>query len=230
MNRFELLKNRHYGETCVLVANGPSLNKMDLTFLRKYTCIGLNKIFLGFDKFKFYPKYHVTVNPTVIEQSQNELKGLTSVKFIGNRGLKDKVTLKENALTYFINTKSPKYRFCRNLKDGCREGGTVTYAALQIAYHMGFSKVLIIGLDHNFSYEGKPNEARVMQGADSNHFTDNYFGYGQKWDNPDLKKSEESYRIARQEFEADDREILDATVDGKCTIFKKVNYKKIFDL
>jgi hypothetical protein len=203
---------------------------MDLSFLRQYICIGLNKIFLGFKKFKFYPKYHVTVNPTVVEQSQEQLKQLTSVKFIGDRGLTEKVNLEEDALTYFLNTKQPKQRFCKNLNDGCREGGTVTYAALQIAYHMGFKKVIIIGMDHNFTYEGKPNEARVMEGADSNHFIDNYFGYGQKWDNPDLEKSEESYRIARQVFEDDGREIIDATLDGKCTIFEKVNYKTLFNL
>jgi hypothetical protein len=230
VSRLNFIKNRHYGETCVLVANGPSLNQMNLSFLRQYTCIGLNKIFLGFKKFKFYPKYHVTVNPTVVEQSQEQLKELTSVKFIGDRGLTDNVSLEENALTYFLNTKQPKHRFCKNLNDGCREGGTVTYAALQIAYHLGFKKVIIIGMDHNFTYDGKPNEARVMQGADSNHFIDNYFGYGQKWDNPDLEKSEESYRIARQVFEDDGREIIDATLGGKCTIFEKANYRTLFNL
>lgn len=185
---------------------------------------------MGFKKFKFYPKYHVTVNPTVVEQSQEQLKQLTSVKFIGDRGLTENVNLEEDPLTYFLNTKQPKHRFCKDLNDGCREGGTVTYAALQIAYHMGFKKVIIIGMDHNFSYEGEPNEARVMEGADNNHFIDNYFGYGQKWDNPDLAKSEESYRIARQVFEDDGREIIDATLDGKCTIFEKANYKTLFNL
>lgn len=230
MSRLDFIRNRHFGETCVLVANGPSLNDMDLSFLSRYTCIGLNKIFLGFSKFRFYPKYHVTVNPTVIEQAHEQLTELTSVKFIGNRGLTEEVSLAENALTYILNTKTPKHRFCKDLNDGCREGGTVTYAALQIAFHLGFTKVIIIGMDHNFAYDGEPNESRVMQGADSNHFIDNYFGYGQKWDNPDLEKSEESYRIARKVFENEGRVIIDATLNGKCTIFDKANYKTLFNL
>ncbi len=227
-NRFEsILLGRHCGQDCVLVANGPSLNKMDLSFLRQQTCIGLNKIYLGFKKFGFYPRYYVCVNPTVIAQSVNEINKLNCVKFIGNRGGNVVV---EDALTYGINTKQPPDRFCKDISLGVREGGTVTYAALQIAYYMGFKRVIIIGMDHNFSYEGKPNENKIMQGADPNHFIENYFGFGQSWDNPDLTKSEESYQIARDIFESEGREILDATVEGKCTVFNKVDYRDIFNI
>lgn len=229
-NKFTWLHNRHKGETCVLVANGPSLNQMDLRFLKKHITIGLNKIFLGFKRFNFYPRYHVVVNKKVIEQSEKEIKRLTCVKFIGNNGIANTRTLKENALTYFLNTKSPKYRFCKDLNDGCFEGWTVTFAALQVIYYLGFKKVIIIGMDHDFSYEGKPNEARFIEGPDNNHFIDSYFGYGQSWDNPDLDKSEESYAIAKEIFEHDGREIIDATLNGKCTIFKKADYRELFNL
>ena len=30
------------------------------------------------------------------------------------------------------------------------EGGTVTYVAIQLARFMGFSKIILIGVDHNF--------------------------------------------------------------------------------
>ncbi|PRD39378.1 UNVERIFIED_CONTAM: yvrE [Trichonephila clavipes] len=196
---------------------------MDLSFLKHHITFGLNKIFLGFKKFDFYPRYYVCVNPTVIEQSSDEIAKLNCVKFIGNRGGN---TVECNALTYEINTKEPPARFCKDISLGVREGGTVTYAALQIAYYLGFKRVIIIGMDHNFAFEGKPNESKVMLGADTNHFIDNYFGYGQRWDNPDLAKSEESYRIARDIFAAEGREILDATVDGKCNIFRKVDYQQ----
>ena len=222
----QLLKNRHQGEQCIIVCNGPSLNLMDLDFLKQHICLGLNKIYLGFHKFGFYPRYYVCVNPTVIAQSSDEIEKLNAVKFIGNRG----GTVVENALTYAINTSNPPERFCKDISKGVREGGTVTYAALQIAYYLGFKQVVIIGMDHNFSFEGQPNESRIMQGADQNHFVANYFGYGQSWDNPDLQKSEESYQIAREVFEANGREILDATVNGKCQIFKKVDYRELFNV
>jgi uncharacterized Rossmann fold enzyme len=227
MNRFDLLKDRHSGERVVLVANGPSLNRMDLRFLRHEHVIGLNKIYLGFKRFRFYPRYYVAVNAKVIEQAAEEITRLNCVKFISARG---RDLIPENALTYHIETQNPPERFCKDISCGVHEGWTVTYVALQLAYFMGFSEVVIIGMDHRFEYTGKPNEAKVINGDDLNHFCPGYFGAGQSWDNPDLVNSEESYRIAKEEYEKVGRRIVDATVDGACDIFEKKDYRKIFNL
>lgn len=226
MSRIRLLQNRHAGQRCVLVANGPSLNGMKLDFLRSEIVIGLNKIHLGFRKFGFYPKYYVAVNGKVIEQSLTEIKAMNCVKFIGSQGASEKLT--EGPLTYLVNTTTPPARFCRDIAQGVHEGYTVTHAALQIAYYLGFSEVVLIGLDHRYQYTGQPNESRVLQGPDPNHFHENYFGYGQRWDNPDLAHSEESYALARREFELAGRRIVDATVGGACNIFEKADYRELF--
>lgn len=225
MNRLSILRDRHRGERCVLMANGPSLNRMDLSFLRGETVIGMNKIFLGFRKFGFYPKYYVAVNRKVLEQSAGRIKALNCVKFISDRadGL-----IREDGLTYRINTTRAPSRFCHDIHRGVHEGWTVTYAALQVAYYLGFREVFVIGMDHRFEYTGGANQSQRLDGPDPNHFSSEYFGHGQHWDNPDLPHSEESYRIARAEFEKDGRRILDATVDGACNIFEKVDYREVF--
>lgn len=87
---------------------------------------------------------------------------------------------------------------------------------------------IIIGMDHRYEYTGAPNEAKRLDGPDPNHFSPDYFGGGQTWDNPDLTKSEESYRIARAEFEKDGRRIIDATLDGACSVFEKADYRQLF--
>lgn len=222
--RLVWLKNRHKGERAVLVANGPSLNGMDLGFLRSNTCIGMNKIFLGFKRFGFNPKYYIAVNDKVISQSQKEISHLNCIKFISRRNAH---FVPESALTYHINTACPPKRFCEDISVGVHEGWTVTYAGLQIAYYLGFQEVVITGLDHRFSYTGAANETNFLEGHDPNHFDPSYFG-GQYWDNPDLEHSEESYRIARQIFEADNRKIIDATVNGACSVFEKIAYTSVF--
>jgi hypothetical protein len=222
MNRLAFLKDRHAGQRAVIVANGPSLNNMDLSFLKREITIGLNKIYLGFRKFGFYPKYYVAVNDKVISQSVDEIRQLTCIKMIGSRA--GRRYLQEDALTYFVDNTNPPARFSRDLTLGLHEGWTVTYAALQIAYYLGFREVVLIGLDHRYAFDGAPNEVRRMDGPDTNHFSPDYFGGGQTWDNPDLLRSEESYRIARQVFEADGRRIVDATSGGACTVFEKVDY------
>ena len=225
--RLRFLKDRHRGERVVLVANGPSLNRMDLGFLRKETVIGLNKIYLGFEKFRFYPRYYVAVNRKVIAQSVNEIKMLKCVKFIAAHS-GDLVP--ESGLVYHIETGNSPARFSADIASGLHEGWTVTYAALQIAYFMGFSEVITIGLDHRYEFSGRPNEAHRLDGADPNHFSPEYFGGGQFWDNPDLAHSEESFRIARAEFEKVNRRIIDATMDGACTVFEKADYRQLFGM
>jgi hypothetical protein len=108
------------------------------------------------------------------------------------------------------------------------EGFTVTYVALQLAYHMGFSEVILIGVDHNFVTKGPANQAVVSQGDDPNHFAPNYFGAGFKWQLPDLDGSERAYKMARAVYEADGRRVVDATIGGKLTIFPKVDYNLLF--
>lgn len=221
-----MLRDRHKEERAVVVANGPSLNRMDLSFLRREIVIGMNKIFLGFKTFGFYPRYYVAVNRKVIEQSADQIRAMNCVKFISKRGAN---LLAEDALTYHLSTQNPPARFCHDITNGLHEGWTVTYAALQIAYFLGFREVIIIGMDHRYEYAGAPNEPRKLDGPDPNHFSTDYFS-GQTWDNPDLAHSEESYEIARQEYERTGRRIIDATVDGACTIFEKRNYRTIFAL
>lgn len=220
------LKNRHVGERCVLVCNGPSLNKMNLSFLKNECVIGLNKIYLGLNKFRFYPRYYIAVNEKVISQSYSITKDLTSVKFISDRK-KDIVC--EDALTHIINTKTFNEDFSYDIRKGVQEGYTVTYAALQIAFFLGFDEVIIIGMDHRFKFDGNPNEERFMNGQDSNHFSPVYFKY-QKWDNPDLERSEYYYNIAKGIFENNNRRIIDATLDGACNVFDKSCYREIFGL
>lgn len=117
--RVSYLSGRHCGERATLVANGPSLNRMNLDFLRSETVIGMNKIFLGFRKFRFYPRYYVAVNQKVIEQSAEQIKAMNCVKFISARGAQ---AVPENALTHHINTQNPPARFCRDVALGIHEG------------------------------------------------------------------------------------------------------------
>jgi hypothetical protein len=65
-----------------------------------------------------------------------------------------------------------------------------------------------------------------LQGDDPKQFDPSFFG-GQHWQNPDLAHSEESYHLARQVFEADGRRIVDAKLNGACTVFEKQPYTQV---
>jgi hypothetical protein len=226
-------KNKHRSEECLLLCNGPSLNKVDFSRIdaKRFTFVGLNKIYLGTAQLGVQPKYIVAVNEKVLKQAAEVYSALPITKFIGNRVSTN--LFQEGPFTFFINTTNlPKNhsRFSMDVVEYVHEGWTVTHAALQILYSMGFQRVFIVGMDHRFTQHvpGLENKAGVIEGDDLDHFHPGYFGNGQNWDYPDLKRSEESYRAARQVYEQDGREIIDCTIGGNCSIFKKWDIAAIY--
>jgi hypothetical protein len=93
---------------------------------------------------------------------------------------------------------------------------------------MGFGQTILIGVDHNFSTQGKPNTTIISQGDDPDHFSGNYFGKGFRWQLPDLDTSEQAYAMAQAAYADAGRQILDATIGGKLTVFPKVDYGTLF--
>ena len=128
----------------------------------------------------------------------------------------------------FLHTTYTGPTFARDIRKRLWEGATVTYVALQVAYYMGFDEVILIGVDHNFTTKGKPNQTVVSQGDDPDHFDARYFGKGFRWQLPDLETSEIGYGMAKQAFEQDSRRVVDATVGGKLAVFEKVDYNRLF--
>ena len=105
----------------------------------------------------------------------------------------------------------------------------MTYASIQLAYYMGFKEVVLIGLDHNYAEKGIPNKVEVRTSErDESHFHPNYFPKGVKWQLPDLLRNEVAYQMAKEAFIQDGRKILDATPEGKCPIFDRIDYLTLF--
>ena len=219
------LKNKHLNETIIIVGNGPSLNDTPLDKLTKYPSIGMNKIDLIYQKTSWRPDYIVVNNNLVIKQHWRfflEYKEKILLAWKSRIFIKSKYRRKFNYFNVFNNK-----NFSKEFDKGVGSSGTVTFTALQLAYYMGASKVVLIGIDHNFKFTGKPNDIEKITDIDQNHFDPNYFKIDQLWGVPNLKKSEEGYQIAKEAFEQDGREVLDATVNGKLKIFKKVAIEDI---
>jgi len=200
---------------------------MDLRPLAREITFGLNRIYLLFDKIGFGTTYYVSVNKLVLEQCAAEIQNLGTTRFIGwvaRRWFRTGPDLLFIRSVGSIGTPS----FMRDIRKGVWEGATVTYVAMQIAYYMGFKRVILIGVDHNFKTKGPSHSAVVSEGADQDHFAPHYFGKGFRWQLPDLQTSELAYRLARWQFESSGREILDATIGGKLAVFPKIDYTSLF--
>jgi hypothetical protein len=221
-------KDKHRGQRCFVIGNGPSLKQTDLTRLRNEASFGMNRIYLAFPELGFGTTYYVCINSLVIEQCAEDIRELSMPKFLSwrSRNLIPPKNVAEDPI--FLHTTYSGPKFAPDARGRLWEGATVTNVTLQMAYYMGFDPVILIGVDHTYSTQGRPNTTVVSQSDDADHFNTNYFGKGFRWQLPDLDTSERGYRMARQAFEKDGRQVLDATVGGKLTIFQKIDYNSLF--
>ena len=229
IRRLAELKDIHKGKRAFIIGNGPSLKQTDLTKLRNEFTFGMNRIYLLFPELGFHTTYFCATNGLVIEQFHEDILELPMPKFLAWRSHRHfSPTLQLLNLPTFVYTSYTGPRFSPDVRGRVWEGATVTNLALQLAFHMGFEQAILIGVDHNFTSKGEANKTVVSQGDDPNHFAPNYFGKGYKWQLPDLDTSEIGYAFARDAYQKAGREVLDATVGGKLTVFRKVDYNSLF--
>jgi hypothetical protein len=224
--RLRALRDRYRGQRCFIIGNGPSLRQMDLRPLAKEVTFSLNRGYLLYERIGAPSTFHVVVNPLVAGQWMDDLERLPNTKLI-DWSLRRMFRPEADIIYWGRPTRSMTPRFSQDAAKDIWSGATVTYVALQLAYAMGFSPVILIGVDHRYQGEGKPHQEVVAAGEDPNHFDPGYFAKGARWNLPDLETSELAYTLARHYYHLDGREILDATVGGALTIFTKVDYAKL---
>lgn len=209
-------RNRHSGQRCIIACNGPSLNDIDTSALTGEVVFALNR---GYLKKDLPITYLVCVNGTVLEQFGEEIVDVqTEATFI----------TPVDSL-YRHHTYGLRYRgdsaFFGDADRLIYQGHTVTFAALELAYYMGFTDVALIGCDHYFPRaEGKPtNKLVVSDSADIDHFDPDYFGPGVKWEHPNLLRSEEAFQMAKEAYEAVGRRIVNCSTQTRLEVFPRMS-------
>lgn len=232
-------KDRHHGERVVIIGNGPSLNELDLTRLKTETTIAVNGIFYAADQMGFDPSYYVVEDTAVMKDNLDEIvayqaghKFFPSIyrRLVGERPNVSYFMMNRG----FYEPRSPDFcvpRFSVDPGHHLFSGQSVTLINLQLAYHLGFEEVVLIGMDFSYTV---PSDA-VVEGDiitstsdDPNHFHPDYFGPGKVWKDPKLDRVLANYALAKRIYEADGRRIVNATAGGKLELFERVDYSDLF--
>lgn len=235
----ERFKGIHPGERCVIIGNGPSLNDLDLTKLKSEYTIGVNGIFYATDQMGFDLSYYVVEDTMVIRDNLEAIKAYPAGHKFFPTIYRDQVGEAPNVSYFMMNRgfyepSSPSFcvpRFSTDPSQRLYSGQSVTIINLQLAYYMGFSEIVMIGMD--FSYivpEGSKVDGSDITsiGDDPNHFHPDYFGKGKIWKDPKLDRVRANYQLAKVIYEADGRRIVNATPGGKLDLFDRVPYEDLF--
>ncbi len=218
-------KDRHRGERCFIVGNGPSLTISDLEKLKSEVTFAANKIYLAFDRTDWRPSYYVVEDEHMARQHHREicqLKG--SVKFVSDEW---KLLYRKSSDVILY----PRYSLSRDefpqfSKDATQVvycGYMVTYASLQLAYFMGFTSVYLMGVDFDYPSVRSAIEPSSNISHQQDHFVRNYFQPGETRNPPELELAERAMVCAREFFESHGRKIWNATRGGKLEVFDRIS-------
>ena len=236
LEKLRALKDKHKGERCIIIGNGPSLNQTDFSLLTDQNTFGVNGIFYADDRLPQPLTYYVVEDTKVFEENTEAILeyGRGCGEIILPTLYKKSVENPEEVTFFrmnggFYRRDDPNFcrpRFSTNAEEVLYCGQSVTFINLQLAYWMGFSEVALIGMD--FSYSLPPGTVvrghlYESQEDDPNHFDPRYFGKGKTWKNPYLNRVGANYELAKAMFEADGRKVYNCTVGGKLEVFDRLD-------
>jgi len=251
-------RNIHKGERCFIMGNGPSLNRTDLSKLKKETVFACNSAFLLFDRIKWRPQYYACVDSRVLPDRAKEIDAMLEEHpdMIGffpsiiqehtGRKLRrpTRLVMPTGANRFFFNETSnsldnlPHSMFSYDIDGYVVQPYTVAITMMQIAAYMGFSEIYLIGCDTDYVVTETvaaekdataPGIALTSRKDDDpNHFDERYFGKNRKWHAPRPEKMIEHYQHAKEALDAIGVKTYNATVGGKLEVFPRREFDTLF--
>lgn len=233
-------KGQHTGERVFIIGNGPSLNELDLKKLRDEWTIAVNGIFLAREEMGFDPSYYVVEDTSVMRENLNAIIDYPAHEKLFPTIYRPLIPRIENVTFFQMNrgfyaSSSPHYcipRFSTDAASVVFSGQSVTIINLQLAYYLGFSEVILIGMDFSYSIpDSATRNGDIITSTtdDPNHFHPDYFGAGKTWKDPKLDRVLVNYQLAKLMFESDGRRIVNATAGGNLELFERIRYDSLFE-
>lgn len=178
LNKTKELKNKHGGENCFIILNGPSLKVIDVTKIKNAKVICVNYFVETFSN----PDYAVCwdrgfFDPLRLQLMQRNYDETRSTKFINNLRSFNVLTKEQSDRTYYVYGKHfPSATSVRSNLAGLSSSFVNSHLfAILSAIYMGFSRIYLVGLDmnlenlyqHNYeNVQDKGREDRVLRSSD----------------------------------------------------------------
>lgn len=239
------MKDKYKGKDCILMGLGPSLNKTDLSLIRdKYIFTG-NSFYLFTDKLNIHPQFYGLSDGEVFNSFGDDVLRLDTqlfmarsveVKYLRNYGYYSKIVKREPILIQsLLPEMTESKKFSKDISEGIYSGWTVIIdIGLQLAYHLGFKRAILIGCDcaqdQEFGghfYDTKeftnyvPREKRTGIEEGFKEREDKLRQHAEKFWIP-------SYQVCKRAWEEDGREIINATVGGALEVFQRRTLEELY--
>ncbi len=150
------LRNKETGKRVFILANGPSINSLNLSPLKNELVIGMNASTILDDKFDFHTKYYVVSDARFLGDAEKRQWATDKLSPDTIRVIRSDIRKHDDP---DLSTRShyvhPLGRdgFSKNLSAGFFFGCTTTMLAIQLAYYLGSLEIYILGCDLRYREE-----------------------------------------------------------------------------
>lgn len=243
--KIKKFEKAYQGKRCFIIGNGPSLTPDDLDLIKNEVCFAANTIYKIFPYTKWRPTFYCIQDEKVLmDIAKDNLKDKTKeciatfVRMYSNRIVrKENIELNNIIFVPIWGRLTSRYSapFSERADKVVYDGSMVTYLSIQLAVYMGFEKIYLLGMDHNFPYRRNRNdEIEVNDTTVVAHFwekEDKSINIGTtKFRANYHELAENSYREAEAFSQKSGRfRIYNATRGGKLEVFERVNLESIIN-
>ena len=226
----ESLRNKYCGQRCFILGNGPSLTLSDINRISRYVTFASNKIYLLFDQTDWRPTYYTVEDTLVMQQCCRDIQAIEgTVKLLPHHMMHVAKRDRSYHLYRYLRASCPQDPlsdpnfpdFSLDAVRGICWGSTVIYSQLQLACHMGFSAIGILGLDHQYRTGPEISPGIHISAGEQNHFHPDYRPKGEKWHAPNLPVLEVSYKKALEVAQEHGIKIINCSRATKLDIFPR---------
>lgn len=151
-------KNKHLGQRCFIIGNGPSLTGKDLDLIKGEISFACNRIYNIFGSTEWRPTYYMCVDRQCLYEEINNIKKLKGcIKFVSTRA--SIYGRNDNDEIHYVEIYAP---FIPNVSQKMiseisidpsvylSNSHSVVIDQIELAIYMGFKEIYLIGVDHNY--------------------------------------------------------------------------------
>ncbi len=222
------LKNEFYGHRCFIIGNGPSLTIDDLEKLNDEYTFASNGIVRLFQCTKWRPTFYMCTDPDVYPFVKEEVEKSVEIPYrMLRKGFSENVDGVHHfyySIHYNINLSNPKTRISEEAAKQINPGGTITFAAIQMAIYLGFKEIYLLGVDHFYSLQADKYR-RVRENPLVQNHAKGIPDFGRPLQNVEVSTA--AYECARQYCNSHDIKIYNATRGGKLEVFERVDFDNL---